>query len=380
MQISRRSADRYRKALDAIGKEAVREFEQALDWYRSRNPDASVAEYRDFAIYIAEQTVREYGGASSKLSADLFDLIMESEGFSGIEAETIDPLNHERIEGAVRRHAGQLAKETPDYPAFKKGCSGLVRNESRAAANDTTAHNVEKANGKRGRGSGKVRYAVVPTKALPCAYCAMLASRGFVYRSQETAETSTHRDCTCAFLPGIEGVTTVEGYDHDHYVDVWQNHWKYEEMEMMRAEPEEESNRVPINEHLYNSQINYVLRHGGTVLRGGEEVNRHLDSIGADAAELDGILFFRDDPTTSEVLEEVFHFDQTRRRDYYDPENAELMTLRREIDAQNYLLSVTERYSIPEQEVQHTRRMLAGYLSDLERYFEEYREEETNES
>ncbi|MBQ6395317.1 MAG: hypothetical protein IJH87_03110, partial [Atopobiaceae bacterium] len=228
MRISRTSADRYRRALDAIGEQAIEEFGKALDYFRRNNPDASVAEYRDFAIVMAEQAVRKYGGTSSVIARDLFELIMGSEGFPGIEAETIDPVDHERIEGAVRRHAGHLAKETPDYPAFKKGCSGLVRNESRAAANDTIVHNVERANTRRGRGKGKVRYAVVPTKALPCSYCAMLASRGFVYRNKETAETSTHRDCTCAFMPGIEGETTVEGYDPEHYVDVWQNHERYE--------------------------------------------------------------------------------------------------------------------------------------------------------
>ena len=50
------------------------------------------------------------------------------------------------------------------------------------------------------------------------------------------------------------------------------------------------------------------------------------------------------------------------------------MVIRREIDAQNYLLGMTERYKIPDSEVEQTRRNLAGYEADL-REIEERRHE-----
>ena len=64
------------------------------------------------------------------------------------------------------------------------------------------------------------------------------------------------------------------------------------------------------------------------------------------------------------MLEEVYHFRQDLRGDYADLPQDEMVT-RREIDAQNYLLGVTERYRIPDSEVEQTKRNLAGYEADL---------------
>ena len=96
-----------------------------------------------------------------------------------------------------------------------------------------------------------------------------------------------------------------------------------EQMEMLgrvvlaRKKPTERELRrakmKPVNEALYNSQKNYVERHGGLVIRGGEDVERHLDGMGADASHIGGTIFLRSDANTSEVLEEVYHFQQEQR-------------------------------------------------------------------
>lgn len=119
----------------------------------------------------------------------------------------------------------------------------------------------------------------------------------------------------------------------------------------------------PVDEQLYASQRNYVERHGGIVLRGGAEVEKHLDDMSADASQIGGVIMLREPPTTSEVLEEVFHFDQERRGDYAD--EGEKTELLREIDAQKYLLSVARRYNIPESESAQTRDALAYYERKL---------------
>lgn len=126
------------------------------------------------------------------------------------------------------------------------------------------------------------------------------------------------------------------------------------------------SSMKPVNAALYSSQKNYVERHGGVVLRGGDEAERHLDSMGVDAAYMTGagVIMLRHDATTSEVLEEVYHFQQDQRGDYSD-RNAAIMTLLRERDAQRYLLSVAERYNIPKSETAQTEKALEGYLRKL---------------
>ena len=126
------------------------------------------------------------------------------------------------------------------------------------------------------------------------------------------------------------------------------------------------SSMKPVNAALYSSQKNYVERHGGVVLRGGDEAERHLDSMEVDAAYMTGagVIMLRHDATTSEVLEEVCHFQQDQRGDFSD-RNAAIMTLLRERDAQRYLLSVAERYNIPKSETAQTRKALEGYLQKL---------------
>lgn len=120
----------------------------------------------------------------------------------------------------------------------------------------------------------------------------------------------------------------------------------------------------PVNEALYNSQKNYVVRHGGLVIRCDTSWEARLDRLNADASAIGDTIILRSDATTSEVLEEVFHFKQQQRGDYSDqPER--IMKLLRERDAQNYLLSVAERYNIPEQETKQTRSALADYMRDL---------------
>lgn len=132
------------------------------------------------------------------------------------------------------------------------------------------------------------------------------------------------------------------------------------ERELKRA------NIVPVNESLYNAQINYAQRHGCQVQRGTDEAHQHIEWNKADAVYVVGAstMYFYDPPTTSEVLEEVYHFEQDMRGDYAQYNFALMKTLR-ERDAQRYLLSVAEQYNIPEEETAQTRNSLQSYLDDL---------------
>ncbi len=126
------------------------------------------------------------------------------------------------------------------------------------------------------------------------------------------------------------------------------------------------ANIKPVNEQLYASQKNYIERHGGIVVRGGEEVERHLDANNADAAQIGGIVMFRQTPTTSEVLEETYHFKQEESGRFAEYQVDE-MRLMREIEAQEWLISVAGRYNIPIDETEATKANLECYLADLDK-------------
>ena len=144
-----------------------------------------------------------------------------------------------------------------------------------------------------------------------------------------------------------------------------------EAVELTRKQDKPRRNVRVVNDALYNSQKNYVERHGGVVKRDAE-AEEHLDKLGAGASSLDDAVLLRPDASTSEVLEEVFHFKQNLRGDYSDAPVDE-MVARREIDAQKFLLSVAERYNIPISETELTKRNLARYESDLREILEQRR-------
>ncbi len=68
----------------------------------------------------------------------------------------------------------------------------------------------------------KPKWARVPN-GKACAFCVMLASRGFVYTSEDTAgrQMQYHADCHCRIIPSW-GRQTLDGYDPDTYMQMYQ--------------------------------------------------------------------------------------------------------------------------------------------------------------
>ena len=105
-------------------------------------------------------------------------------------------------------------------------------------------------------------------------------------------------------------------------------------------------------------------------MRGTEEVERHLDSMGAAASNLNDILLFRKNVCISEVLEETHHFEQNLMK-LNDDKTEPLRSILNEIDAKQYLLDNAEKYKIPRNEIELTKKQLASYRKQLEEMLEE---------
>ena len=132
-----------------------------------------------------------------------------------------------------------------------------------------------------------------------------------------------------------------------------------------RKAPDKKREVKPVSPALYNSQRNYVLRHGGEVTRGGEDAERLLAYLGVDGCLVDGVtVVLHGTPTASEVLEECYHFRQYQHGEYADVADPDERKPRRVIDAQEYLLGVTELYKKPNSEVEQTRANLARYQQE----------------
>lgn len=123
-----------------------------------------------------------------------------------------------------------------------------------------------------------------------------------------------------------------------------------------------------IDKRLFNELVAPFVKNGG-IIDDSEDAQKHLGFMGAEAAYLPGFntILFRPNPTVSDVLEELFHWEQDTRGDYnHDGISLLEINIRREIDTQNYLLFVAkEKYNIPEKQTAQTIRNLKGYIDEL---------------
>lgn len=123
-----------------------------------------------------------------------------------------------------------------------------------------------------------------------------------------------------------------------------------------------------IDKATYNKVTRDFVKNGGVIIR-GEDAERHLQKQGAYASYITGgnIAFIRNEATVSDVLEEMYHAMQDRKG-FFSEYPLDEMNIRREIDAQKYLLNVSEKYKIPQEEIEVTKRNLGMYekkLSDM---------------
>ena len=84
-----------------------------------------------------------------------------------------------------------------------------------------------------------MRFARVPSGTETCAFCYMLSSRGFVYRSDRSAGRfgHFHRNCDCRVAASTDK-DGLEGYDPDRERELWQRFEEIDAGEGSKAEKE----------------------------------------------------------------------------------------------------------------------------------------------
>ena len=218
----------YNRAIKRQGDAAEKSVKAALEEYMRENPDSSVEEIREFAIEIMQAAADLYGNACSQAALELQDEIAIEFGTKppDIGSWLYEP-DEESISRTAHYQAGKLVEG--DKAGFVKEIADAARYYAERGANSTMAQTARKqASGKGGKSKRKgarthgVLFARVPSGATTCPFCLMLASRGFVYLSKESAGEldQFHRHCDCRIVPGYPGME-LEGYDPDYYYDLW---------------------------------------------------------------------------------------------------------------------------------------------------------------
>lgn len=138
---------------------------------------------------------------------------------------------------------------------------------------------------------------------------------------------------------------------------------------MNRAKTRKREGIKPISDDLFRKLTIEALKNGAIIMRGGEEIESHLDKMGADASTLHDVLFFREEVCISEVIEETYHFKQNMQG-MNDDKGEPLRTILNEIDAKQYMLNNARKLRIPRSELELTKQHLIEYQKQLQEYLE----------
>ena len=210
MQIPRSYIESYGRALnelDARTKQALMRELETVDY------DADPAAVRSYVSLIMQRYCGASATVAARLAADFYDGLRARFGIDDGYKALVDPgFEPMATDGAVRAVTQALVEGKPDE--FKRKCIERAGYETRKAANTCVERNAR-------RDPKKPRWARVPTGTETCRFCIMLASRGFVYHTEELASHS-HDHCDCRVIPSWDGKrAAVEGYDPDYYLDVY---------------------------------------------------------------------------------------------------------------------------------------------------------------
>lgn len=171
------------------------------------------------------EVANHYGTASAALSALMYDTIAELEGVALPEAEMAAGPSY----GAVAKAVNGTLKTSKNPEEIAGSVARLVK----MTGQDTMLYNAIRDG---------AEFAWIPSGDT-CAFCIMLASRGWQYISKDALKDGhaehIHSNCDCTYMVRHTKELNVRGYDPDKYLkqynaadgDTW-----HEKLNAMRRE------------------------------------------------------------------------------------------------------------------------------------------------
>ena len=202
-----------------------------------------------------------------------------------------------------------------------------------------------------------------------CAACSDLDGKHFKIKDMIPGKNAPpmHPNCRCsvsAYEDDAEYEAWLDFLDKGGTTEEWEARRNDTGTELLRRRIGTQGQQI-IDKPTYHKLTKDFIKHGGIIVR-GKEAERHLKKQGAYASYFMGgnFAFIRDDATVSDVLEEMYHAEQDRKNMFSEYPDREIL-VRREIDAQKYLISVAEKYKIPIKETEITQLNLKKYEARL---------------
>lgn len=197
MRVSAKAWFEYQQKLHQVNAKA----EQAMSEFMDKNWPADSQDMINYAYALTQR----YGSAAVELACQMYDRTAAASSAYVKPAEPAELASYEDVSKLVY---GTLntPKETP------RGVNRLVK---RAAA-DTTLKNAKRDH---------AEWAWIPSGDT-CAFCLTLASRGWQKASKAVLKGNhaqhVHANCDCNFQIRFSHKDTVEGYDPDKYLKMYE--------------------------------------------------------------------------------------------------------------------------------------------------------------
>lgn len=173
---------------------------------------ADPVEVREALELAVPELVDRYGRVAGELSAEWFTALDPSDGY---RPRVPDPVPADQVARSAAWASQPVFAGSPGVALSR--LSGSVERHVRSHARQTIVHNANQLG---------VPFARV-ARADGCAFCRMLASRGFVYEDDKTAGGVTgsdyHDACRCVTLPKRRGINdsdipNLETYRDQYYL------------------------------------------------------------------------------------------------------------------------------------------------------------------
>lgn len=190
-QIKTKAWEKYTSTLKRLSDTASNELK---DYILEGHTESEILE-------VAYALVTKYGEASSELACQMYEAIAEYSGAKVAAAEAAATASYYETARSVR---GAMMR-TRDAAAISSSAGRLVK----LASVDTMMKNALRDG---------AEWAWIPSGDT-CAYCMMLASRGWTKASEDAIvnghASHIHNNCDCTYVVRHSKDVTVEGYDPD---------------------------------------------------------------------------------------------------------------------------------------------------------------------
>lgn len=197
---------RLRDAASGAVKLAQSDLTRLLDAALLKlTPEQLKVELPDLLLAISDR----YGDMLATAAAEWYDEVRDAPG--SYSATLGSRVREDMVNGTVK-YAMKYVYDG-EMEATKAILSAAMQRWVQYSGRSTIARNVK-------LDPAKPRFARVPTGPVTCSWCAMLASRGWVYHSRESAGNAMrfHEHCDCQIVPSWSkkrAEVHLEGYDPD---------------------------------------------------------------------------------------------------------------------------------------------------------------------